>query len=186
MEIWYFLWTFWKDGLSKKDPADTWSFLYHLERWYFFPRKHSFPLPQEIHGNMTFSVFPYGCYKRATTPLRQKKSKMVLSRKNTTKGDWRSRLTSYEKLHQFSVLSWWPLRAFSCIALQRRKIGNLIYRIEVWPLLNLFCWRYSIANNIQYFVTFSQQELCLEVYLSATKENYLSIRRFYKVVILEM
>ena len=186
MEIWYFLWTFWKDGLSKKGPADTWSFLYHLERWYFFPRKHSFPLPQEIHGNMTFSVFPYGCYKRATTPLRQKKSKMVLSRKNTPKGDWRSRLTSYEKLHQFSVLSWWPLRAFSCIALQRRKIGNLIYRIEVWPLLNLFCWRYSIANNIQYFVTFSQQELCLEVYLSATKGNYLSIRRFYKVVILEM
>ena len=29
-EIWYFLQTFWKDGLSKKDQASTWSFLYYL------------------------------------------------------------------------------------------------------------------------------------------------------------
>ena len=39
-EIWYFLQTFWKDGLSKKGQAGTWSFLYYLEIWYFFPRKH--------------------------------------------------------------------------------------------------------------------------------------------------
>ena len=59
-EIWYFLQTFWKNGLFKKDRAGTWSFLY-LERWYFFPRKtwSFFPgqelknvLSQEIHGNM--------------------------------------------------------------------------------------------------------------------------------------
>ena len=37
-EIWYFLQTFWKDGLSKKGRAGTWSFLYYLERWYFFPK----------------------------------------------------------------------------------------------------------------------------------------------------
>ena len=37
-KIWYFLQTFWKDGLSKKGSAGTWSFLYHLERWYFFPK----------------------------------------------------------------------------------------------------------------------------------------------------
>ena len=36
MEIWYFLQTFWKDGLSIKGRAGTWSFLYYLERWYFF------------------------------------------------------------------------------------------------------------------------------------------------------
>ena len=36
-EIWYFLQTFWKDGLSKKGHAGSWSFLYYLERWYFFP-----------------------------------------------------------------------------------------------------------------------------------------------------
>ena len=39
-EIWYFLQAFWKDSLSKKGRAGTWSFLYYLERWYFFPRKH--------------------------------------------------------------------------------------------------------------------------------------------------
>ena len=35
-EIWYFLQTFWKDGPSKKGHAGTWSFLYYLQRWYFF------------------------------------------------------------------------------------------------------------------------------------------------------
>ena len=37
MEVWFFLQTFWKDGLSKKGSVDLWSFLYYLERWYFFP-----------------------------------------------------------------------------------------------------------------------------------------------------
>ena len=37
-EIWYFLQTFWKYGLSKGCRAGTWSFLYYLERWYFFPK----------------------------------------------------------------------------------------------------------------------------------------------------
>ena len=36
----YFLQTFWKDGLFKKGRAGTWCFLYYLERWYFFSRKH--------------------------------------------------------------------------------------------------------------------------------------------------
>ena len=35
-EIWYFVQTFWKDGLSKEGRVGTWSFLYYLERWYFF------------------------------------------------------------------------------------------------------------------------------------------------------
>ena len=44
LETWYFLQTFWKDGLSKKFCAGTWSFLYYLERWYFFPENMiSFP-----------------------------------------------------------------------------------------------------------------------------------------------
>ena len=55
---------------------------------YFFPGQKVRGGPsQEIHGNMTFSVYTYGCYKRSATPLCQKKSKMVLSRKNTPKGD---------------------------------------------------------------------------------------------------
>ena len=36
-KIWYFIQAFWKDGLSKRGRVDTWSFLYYLKRWYFFP-----------------------------------------------------------------------------------------------------------------------------------------------------
>ena len=37
MEIWYFLQMSQKDGLSKKkNHSGIWSFLYYLERWYFF------------------------------------------------------------------------------------------------------------------------------------------------------
>ena len=59
-EIWYFLQASWKDGLYRRGRAGTWSFLYYLERWYFFPKTWSF-FPgqkakdgpsQEIHGNM--------------------------------------------------------------------------------------------------------------------------------------
>ena len=42
-EIWYFLQTFWKDGLSKKGRAGTWSFLHYLEIWcFFFPENMMF------------------------------------------------------------------------------------------------------------------------------------------------
>ena len=59
-EIWYFLQTFWKDSLSKKGCAGTWSFLCYLERWCFFLKTWSFfsgqevkdGISQEIHGNM--------------------------------------------------------------------------------------------------------------------------------------
>ena len=72
----------WKDGIL------------FPKTWYFFlGQKIREDLSQEIHGNMIFSVYTYGCYKRGPTPLCQKKSKMVLFRKNTPKGDWRSRLT---------------------------------------------------------------------------------------------
>ena len=80
-EVWYFLQTFWKDALSKKGRAGTWSFLFYLERWYFFPE------------NIFFSL----C----------RKWKMVFLRK---------------------YMETWSA------ALQRRKTGNLIYRIEVWLL----------------------------------------------------
>ena len=75
----------WRDGISF--PKSWYSFLGQEVRD---------DLSQEIHGNMIFSVYTYGCYKRGVTPLcqKKKKSKMVLSRKNAPKGDWRSRLTS--------------------------------------------------------------------------------------------
>ena len=106
-EFWYFLQTFWKYGLLWKGCASTWSFLYYLERWHFFPKTWYFylgqevrdDLCQEIHGNIIFFVYTYGCYKRGATPLCQKKSKIVLSRKNTPKGGWRSRKSSSNSLH---------------------------------------------------------------------------------------
>ena len=61
--------------------------------WYFlFGQEVRVDLSQEMHGNMIFSVYKYGCYKRDVTTFYQKNSKMVLSRKNTPRGDWRSRL----------------------------------------------------------------------------------------------
>ena len=142
-EIWYFLQMFWKDGLFKRDYyAGLWSLLYYLERWYFFPKTWYFflgqeardDLSQEIHGNMIFPVYTYGCYKRGVTPLCQKKSKMVLSRKRDLKVvdvlDWHPRKGSsnslyfhgdlYERFHVF----------LSC-----EKTENSIYRSEVWLLL---------------------------------------------------
>ena len=127
---------------SKRGRAGTWSFLYYLERWYFFPKTWYFflgqeardDLSQEIHGNMIFPVYTYGCYKRGVTPLCQKKSKMVLSRKRDLKVvdvlDWHPRKGSsnslyfhgdlYERFHVF----------LSC-----EKTENSIYRSEVWLLL---------------------------------------------------
>ena len=69
--------------------------IFFPKKWYFFlGHKVRDDLSQEIHRNMIFSVYTYGCYKRCVTSLCQKKSKMVLFRKNTPKGYWRSRLTS--------------------------------------------------------------------------------------------
>ena len=127
---------------KKAAPADDLSCIirkddiFYPKTWYFFHvQKVRGGLSQEIHGNTAFYVYTYECYKIGATSLCQKKSKMVLSCKNTPKGDWRSRLASYKKLQQFSVLSWRPLQPFSCIALQRRKTGNLLYILR-WIIFN--------------------------------------------------
>ena len=60
MEIWYFLQVLWKDGLSKRGRAGTWSCIIWNDG-IFFPKTWSFfigqkvkdGLSQEIHGNMT-------------------------------------------------------------------------------------------------------------------------------------
>ena len=127
---------------SKRGRAGTWSPLYYLERWYFFPKTWYFvlgqeardDLSQEIHGNMIFSVYTYGCYKRGATPLCQKISKMVLSRKRNLKVvdvlDWHPRKGSSNSLYFHGDL----YERFH-VLLSSEKTGNLIYRIEVWVLL---------------------------------------------------
>ena len=107
---------FLKRWFFQKGPREVAIFRKYMEMWHFLYTR-----------TVVTNLAPRSSFK--------KKSKMVLSRKNTAKVDWRSRLRSYKKLQHFSELSWRPLQAFSCIALQRRKTGNLIYRIEVWVLL---------------------------------------------------
>ena len=103
-EIWYFVQTFWKDGLFKKGCAGTWSFFYYLKRWYFFPENFIF-FPWAGSERWPFSrntwKWKYDIFYVHVRVLQMwshaplpKKSKIVLSRKNTPTGDWRSRLTS--------------------------------------------------------------------------------------------
>ena len=67
------------------------------ENMIFFPgQKVRDNLSQKIYRNI-FSVCTHACYKHGVTPFCQKKSKMVLSRKNTPKGDRRSRLDILER-----------------------------------------------------------------------------------------
>ena len=91
-EIWHFLQTFLKDGLFRKGCAGhdlsciiSKDGIFFPKTWYFFlGQEVRDDLSQEIHRNMIS-----WCH----APLPEK-SKMVLSRKNAPKGDWRSRLTS--------------------------------------------------------------------------------------------
>ena len=64
----------WKDGI-----------FFSKTRYFFLGQEASDDPPQEIHGNMIFSASTYECYKPGVTPLCPKKSRMVLSRKNTSK-----------------------------------------------------------------------------------------------------
>ena len=80
-------------------------FFFPKTRCFFLGQEASDDLSQEIHGNKIFSVYTCGCYKPGVTPPCQKKSRMNLSRKNTPKGDWRSRLTSWKELQQFPAPS---------------------------------------------------------------------------------
>ena len=43
-------------------------------RYFFLGQEVRDDLSQERHGNMIFSVYTYGCYKRSVTPLCQKKN----------------------------------------------------------------------------------------------------------------
>ena len=91
-EIWHFLQTFLKDGLFRKGCTGhdlsciiSKDGIFFPKTWYFFlGQEVRDDLSQEIHRNMIS-----WCH----APLPEK-SKMVLSRKNAPKGDWRSRLTS--------------------------------------------------------------------------------------------
>ena len=123
MEIWYFLHTPWKDGLSKKERAGASSLLYYLERWYFFPK----------------NMILFHWAESETRPF--------------SGNTWKHDASSSEEKQK----TWY--------------IG-----LELGFSLNLFGWRYSAMNNLQYFVPFSPQGLCLGVFLGASNGYYFSIR----------
>ena len=106
----FFFQTFWKDGLSKKGHAGTWSFLYYLQRWYFFPENMIFfPWAESerwpFSGNTwkyDISVYTHGRYKRGTTPLCQKNQRWSYPAKIHLKVidvlDWHPRKSSSNPL----------------------------------------------------------------------------------------
>ena len=102
MEIWYFLQMFWKDGLFKI-IAQEYNTSCVIWKDGIFPRKHDiFSLDGKwkmifLKKYMIFSVYTYRCYKQDNMPLCQKNSNMIFSRKNTLKGNWRSRLTLWKE-----------------------------------------------------------------------------------------
>ena len=151
-EIWYFLQAFWKYGLSKRCRAGTWSFLYYLERWYFFPKNMIFfPWAESerwsFSGNTwkyDISVYTHGRYKRGTTPLCQKNQRWSYPAKIHLKVidvlDWHSRKSSSNSLYFHGDL----YMRFHVLLFREKKPGNLIYRTEVWLLLQfirleIFC-----------------------------------------------
>ena len=68
-EIWHFRQISWREGLFKKSHIGTWSFLlsekvvfFSPKTWYFFcGHEMRDDLAQEIHGNIIFFVYTYGC-----------------------------------------------------------------------------------------------------------------------------
>ena len=84
----------------QNDHAGTWSFLYSLERWYFFPETIFFPWDEGERWPSSVNTWKYDSFYVHVLVLQtwshaplSKKSKTVLSRKNIPKADWRSRLT---------------------------------------------------------------------------------------------
>ena len=133
----------------QKYCAGIWSFLHYRERWYFFfPKIWSYTLDgkwkmiflKKIHGNMIFSSNFLKRWSFQKGPRRHMIF-LVLSGK----------MVFFSRKHDlFSLGRKWKtvfLRKYMetwCIA-QRRKTGNLIYRVEVWPLLKFI--RLEIFHN---------------------------------------
>ena len=177
LKRWYF----------QKNCAGIWSFMYYRERWYFFFLKiWSYTLNRKWKVSFFKNTRKYDIFFKLS-------EKMVFPKRAAPAHDlsciiWKDGIFSRKQI--FSSGRKWNeafLRKYMegwYIALQRRKIGNLIYRIDVWLLLKFIRLEIFYILNFQYFVPFSNQELCLEVCLSANKGNYLSIRE--QVVIPKM
>ena len=105
------------------------------EIWYFFfGRKVKDDLSQEIHENM---IFLYICINVKN---------MISSWENTLKGDWHSRSHS-RKSSNDSLCFYRDLhKRFHIFFCSKKSTGNLVYRIEIWLLLQLI-WLEIFCNE---------------------------------------
>ena len=69
----------------------SWKTVFYPKNMIFFPWTENQSWSFSRNTWKDESVYTYRCYKRDATPRLQKKSKMVLSRKNTPKAGWRYR-----------------------------------------------------------------------------------------------
>ena len=128
LKRWYF----------QKNCVGIWSFLYYRERWYFFfPKIWSYTLNRKWKVSFLKNTRKYDIFFRLN-------EKMVFPKRAAPAHDlsciiWKDRIFSRKQI--FSSGRKWKeafLRKYMegwYIALQQRKIGNLIYRTEVWLLL---------------------------------------------------
>ena len=145
----YFFRMFWKDGLFKKDRAGIWSFLYYLETWYCFPENMVFflwmenerdDLSQEIHGNMIFSIYYLSRPPYQKNQIWSYSAKIHLTVIDIL--DRHPRKSSSNSLYLHGGL----YRYFDILLSSKKKIGNLMHRIEVWFLLQ-FIWLEIFYNE---------------------------------------
>ena len=163
----------------QKNCAGIWSFLYYQERWYFFfPKIWSYTLGGKWkmiflkkHTEIWYFLQAFwkdGISKRG----RAGTSFLVLL----------ERWYFFPKNMIFFPWAWSERRSFSGNTWKHDASPNKEKQETwyIWPKsglsLNLFGWRYSAMNNLQYFVPFSPQGPCLGACLSTNKRNHLSIR----------
>ena len=106
------------------------------ETWYFFlVQEGRDDLSQEIHVNMIFPVYTYSCCKRGITPLCQKSQRCPYRAKIHLKVidvlGWHPRKSSSHSQYFHGDLYRW----FHVLLSSEKNSRNLIYRIEIWPLL---------------------------------------------------
>ena len=131
----------------QKSCAGIWSFLYYRERWYFFfPKIWSYTLDGK--WKMIFLKKYMEIWYFLQTSEKVVFPKRVVPAHDLSCIIWKDGIFSRKHDLFFLARKWNTvfLRKYKgtwCIA-QRRKTGNLIYGVEVWPLLKfirlqIFC-----------------------------------------------
>ena len=129
----------------EKNRAGIWSFLYIWKDGGFFPENVIFFLSTE-NERWSFSRNKWRYDTNMTLPFCKKKSKMIFSRKNTLTAHLHSRSHSRKSSNNFLYFYGDLHRRFHMLLSSEKKSGNLIYRIEIWLLLQ-FIWLEIFCNE---------------------------------------